>query len=85
MTQASLHVLLSCPGYAWTRQTANTVASDCNIMTTEAAAPEIYIIIEHLIEENSLLKPQQSYDDINVSSFDEETLDEHILRKNEDI
>ena len=54
-------------------------------MTTEAAAPEIYIIIEHLIEENSLLKPQQSYDDINVSSFDEETLDEHILRKNEDI
>ena len=55
-------------------------------MTTEAApGSEIYIIIEHLIEENSLLKTQQSYDDINVSSFDEEILDEHIRRKNEDI
>ena len=55
-------------------------------MTTEAAAPEIYIIIiEHLIEENSRLKTQQSYDDINVSSFDEEILDEHIRRNNEDI
>ena len=54
------------------------------ILWQQKEAPEIYIIIEHLIEENSLLKTQQSYDDINVSSFDEEILDEHIRRKNEE-
>ena len=32
VTQASLHVLLSCPGYARTRQSASTVASNCSVI-----------------------------------------------------